>query len=69
MGYNYDKLRGKIREKFKTESAFALAIAMSTRTLSLKLNGERDWRQAEIDRACELLDVKREDIPYYFFAQ
>ena len=38
MMFNYDKLKGRIVEKFGTQMAFSKALGVSERTLSLKLN-------------------------------
>jgi len=67
MPYDYSKLCGKIKEKYKTQRSFASAIGLSERSLSLKLNGDRGWKQFEIDVACKLLDIPIADIPSYFF--
>lgn len=64
---NEYKLRGRIREKFGTQAAFAEAVGMAETTLSSKLNGKTDWTRAEIEAACRLLDISAEDIPAYFF--
>ncbi|MBQ6810321.1 MAG: DUF739 family protein, partial [Firmicutes bacterium] len=29
--------------------------------------GKTSWKQADIESACQLLDIKRKDIPRYFF--
>lgn len=68
MAYDYAKLRGRIREVYGTQEAFACAMKMSTPTLSKKLNNVTDWNRAEIDRACELLHIPLEEVPLYFFA-
>lgn len=67
MAYDYSKLRGKIREVYGTQEAFACAMDMSPATLSKKLNNVTDWSRAEIDRACELLHIPLEEVPLYFF--
>lgn len=67
MAYDYSKLLGKIKEVFNTNAAFATAMGVSERTMSLKINNERGWKQTEIDKACELLDISRVDIGAYFF--
>lgn len=67
MKYNYSKLIGKIVEVFKTQTVFAEAMGMSDRTLSLKLNNIRSFKQPEISRACLLLGISIEEIPNYFF--
>lgn len=64
MSFDYSKLRGRIREIFGTEEQFAKGLGFSTVTLSFKLN---EWTQQEINKACELLGLAREDIPEYFF--
>lgn len=67
MVFDFAKLRGKIREKFNTESAFAAAMCISGATLSAKLNSKVCWTDKEIVMACELLDIPLEFIPVYFF--
>lgn len=68
MPFNYKKLVGRIREKCKTQSAFARDMGLSERSVSLKLNGSREWKQLEMKKACEILDIKMKDIQDYFFA-
>jgi hypothetical protein len=68
MPYNYAKLLGRIVEKVGTQGNFADRMGLSERTISLKLNGKVGWKQNEIAKACEVLAIKDEDIPAYFFA-
>jgi hypothetical protein len=67
MAFNYNKLRGKIIEKFGTQYDFAGAMGWSERTLSLKLNSNRSWKQDDICKAVKLLELSNEDIISYFF--
>ena len=67
MAFDYSKLRGKISEVFITQSRFATAMEWSERTLSLKMNGTRPWKQPDICKAVNLLGLSDEDIPTYFF--
>ncbi len=67
MAYDFSKLLGKITEKFKTQTRFAQAMGWSERTNSIKLNGFVDWKQSDILRACEILEIGLEEIPTYFF--
>lgn len=67
MAFNYNKLRGKIIEKFGTQSAFSKAMRVSERTLSLKLNGRIYFVQDEIALVAELLGIPQEEIQVYFF--
>lgn len=67
MAFNYSKLRGRIIEKYGSQSDFAKAFGCSDRTLSLKMNGKRPWKQREILSAIKLLELSEEDIQDYFF--
>jgi hypothetical protein len=65
--YDYSKLNGRIKEKFNTQGAFALAVGLSERSLSLKLSSSRGWKQEQIMKAIDVLGLKKEDIQAYFF--
>lgn len=67
MSFDYSKLKGKIVEKFGTQSAFAKALGVSERTLSLKLNNSIFFRQDEINKAIELLGIDFCNARDYFF--
>ncbi len=67
--YNYDKLVGRIVERYTTREKFAKAMGFSARTLSLKLNNHVPWKDLEIERACGLLELSAMNIPAYFFAE
>lgn len=67
MRYNYSKLNGKIREVCGNQGTFAQKMGISEHTISLKLNSKRSWKQPEIERACDVLDIQSADIPAYFF--
>lgn len=67
MLYNYCKLRGRIIEKYGTMQKFAMCMGWSERTMSLKMNNKRFWKQPEITKASELLDISSEEIVQYFF--
>lgn len=69
MAFNYDKLRGKIREKFRTQENFASALGVSEKTLSLKLNNKVFFTQDEISKCAELLELKHIEIQEYFFTK
>ena len=67
MAFNYRKLQGKIVEKLETQSAFAKAMGLSERTISLKLNNKIRFTQGEIFKACDILGIDYGDIGVYFF--
>lgn len=68
MKYDFSRLRGKIVEVFGKQEAFAKALGMSERSLSLKLSSIRYFKPPEICKAIELLGLSFVDIPEYFFA-
>ena len=67
MAYNYDKLRGAIKEHFGTQEKFAESMGMSIPALSARLNNKSKFSQDEIVKACELFHIMPEDIASYFF--
>lgn len=69
MAFDYSKLRGRIIEKYGSQSSFARAMGWSERTLSLKINNLRAWTQKDIMKAAELLDIPEDEIQDYFFKQ
>lgn len=68
MYYNYNKLRGAIKEFYGTQEAFAKRMGMSNAALSQRLTNKSKFSQDEIIRACELCGIKPADIAAYFFA-
>lgn len=64
---SYSKLRGKIKEVFGTQDAFAQAMGMDRSTLSLKLNNKSEWTMTEIEKACCLLGIPINEVYLYFF--
>lgn len=68
MPYKYDKLRGRIIEKYRTQEAFAKEIGISKNSLSLKMNGKTGFSQEDIMEWSNLLDIGQNEIGIYFFA-
>ena len=64
---SYAKLRGRIKEIFGTNEAFADAMEMDTSSLSAKLNNKSPWKREEIEKACMLLSIPIEEVHLYFF--
>lgn len=67
MSFNYRKLLGRIVEKYGTQFNFSIAMGVSERTLSLKVNGKVPWKDVEMKRAMELLEIPELEVYYYFF--
>lgn len=68
MERNYADLVGLVYVKFGSKSKFADKMGISRPTMDKKLSGESQWTQGEIRKACTLLDIEKEHIPNYFFA-
>lgn len=64
---NYGKLKGKIREVYGTQTAFAAAMGRSVCVINQKLNNKAEWTAKDIRKATELLGITVEEIPTYFF--
>ena len=65
--FNFDKLLGRIIEKYGTRKAFAAAMEMSESSLCDRLNGKIPFKTEEIWKAAKLLDIRSEEIGEYFF--
>ncbi|MEE3451844.1 MAG: DUF739 family protein [Acutalibacteraceae bacterium] len=65
--FNYNKLRGRIRETGLTQEEVAKQINVNPATLSLKLNNASEFTQSEIRSICDLLDISGRDLSDYFF--
>lgn len=65
--YDYSKLHGRIVEVCGTKAEFARRMDLSERSVSLKLNNERGWKQAEMLKAAEVLNFPISKIKQYFF--
>lgn len=69
MNYDYSKLNGRIVEMCGTSQTFAKLMGLSERTVSLKLNNKVPFKQTDIEKAIEILNLKDKDIQPYFFTR
>ena len=69
MEWRYDKLRGKIKEVFGTQDAFAEKLGIGRVSLSQRLNNQLEFSQDEIFKACKLLNIELCDMPAFFLLQ
>ena len=67
MQYTYNKLRGRIIEKFGTQDNFASEIGISRNSLSLKMNCKTGFSQSDIIKCSELLGIPADEYGEYFF--
>lgn len=66
--YDYSKLRGRIREVYGSEGAFAEAMNLTRPAMSARLNNASGFRQSEIVKATKLLNINISEMGIYFFA-
>lgn len=64
---DYSKLLGRIKEKGYTQKSISEMISLSESHFCRKLSGEFSFRQSEIHRICEILDIPAQEIGDYFF--
>ena len=64
--YDYRKLRGRIKEKFGTQSEFSKKLGLSEVSVSNKLNNIVDWGQEEMENAISILEIPNTDIMHIF---
>ena len=69
MNWNYDKLRGKIKEKCGTQDVFAEKLGIGRVSLSQRLNNQLEFTQKEMYAAVGILGIDAKDISDYFFVQ
>lgn len=69
MAFNYNKLKGRIVEKFGNQTKFAEVFGVSENTMSLKLNNKVRFTADDIVKIVKLLDIPAEEIGLYFFTQ
>ena len=69
MEWNYQKLRGKIKEICETQDNFAERLGIGRVSLSQRLNNLLEFTQKEIYKSCEILGISLSEIPEYFFTR
>ena len=69
MQFDYSKLEGRIKERGFSQTSLAKHIKIAVSTLSVKLNNKYCFTMKEIDLICKALDIPKEEIGVYFFAE
>ena len=67
MGYTYDKLRGRIIEKYGSQEKYADVLGISTNSLSKKMTGKTGFSQKDITIWADLLNIDKAEDGEYFF--
>ena len=66
--FDYSRLSGRIVEVCGSQRVFSEKMGLSQPTISKKTNGKAEWTQSEITDACDILGIKKNEIPSYFFS-
>lgn len=67
MPYTYNKLRGRIIEKYGSQSAFADEIGRSQVSVSRKLQCKSEFSQEDMNTWARFLDIGLSEYGVYFF--
>ena len=67
MPYTYNKLRGRIVEKYGSQYAFADKLGSSQVTVSRKLQCKTEFSQEDMNEWAGLLDIDLSEYGTYFF--
>lgn len=65
--YNYNKLRGKIREIFGTQEKYAEELGISVTSINYKLNNKVPFTQDEITKSIKILNINSMEVQDIFF--
>ncbi len=67
MSYSYNKLKGRIVERYGTQGNLAKKIGISKNSMSKKLTGKTEFSQSDIEKWAGLLNIERKDYGEFFF--
>jgi hypothetical protein len=66
--FNYAKLRGRIIEKFGSQREFSKSLGIPNASFSRKMQGKCLFRQDEMYKMRNLLDIEEDKMADYFFS-
>jgi len=67
--YDTSKLRGRIVEKYGSQTAFAEAVGNSVSFISQYMNGKKQLDQTTMDKWIDALQIPDDEIRLYFFTK
>lgn len=67
MPYEYNKLKGRIVERFGSQGNFASKIGLSENSVSRKLNCKIGFSQSDMVKWGDILGITQDEYPEYFF--
>lgn len=66
VSFDYNKLRGRIVEKYGSVASFAEKTRIKYPAVIRKMAGDTAFSQADIIEWCDLLDIDVSEAPLYF---
>ena len=69
MEFDHALLVGRIKQFYKTQKMFAVAMGMNDQHLSRLLNNKADWGASDMYKAAKLLQIEEEDFVSFFLTK
>lgn len=69
MSFDYSRLRGRIVEKYGTQTAFVKDFGISENSFSLKMNNKTAFSVDDIIKICDMLKISKNEVGDYFFTE
>ena len=68
MSFNFNRLRGKIIERYGSQAKFAKELGLSQNSLSRKMNNKTRFTSTDMVKIKELLSIPNNELDAYFFS-
>ena len=69
MAFDFSKLKGRIVEKFGSQTAFVAEFGVSENIFSQKMNNKVRFTSNDIVKIVDMLDIPQSEIGTYFFTK
>lgn len=69
MAFDYRKLKGRIVEKYGSQTRFVKKYGISENSFSMKMNNKTRFSSDDIVKMSEMLDIPKEEVGEYFFTE
>ena len=69
VAFDYRKLKGRIVEKYGSQSKFVKEYGISENSFSMKMNNKTRFSSDDIVKMSEMLDIPKEKVGEYFFTE
>lgn len=67
--FDYRKLKGRIVEKYGSQTRFVKEYGISENSFSMKMNNKTRFSSDDIVKMSEMLDIPKEKVGEYFFTE